>query len=96
VPDIKIDVEQLASAGRQVGDQAEDMAAEFLSADNRIQAAQHGWVGVSAAALRARMARWLPASPGLVGKVSEHGFALQTAAVWHAAAEAQRAQNREA
>ncbi|MEM6109519.1 WXG100 family type VII secretion target [Mycobacterium sp. 050272] len=89
--DIKIDVEQLTVSGRQVSDQAEDLAAGFLTADNRIEAAQYGWAGTSALALSARVARWLPESQALVGKVGDHGFALQDAAVLHAAAEAQRA-----
>lgn len=92
VPDIEIDVEQLASAGRHVSGQAEDLAAGFLSADNRLEAAQYGWAGASATALRARMARWLPTSQALVGRVGAYGFALATAAVQHAAGETQRAQ----
>jgi WXG100 family type VII secretion target len=91
VPDIKIDLEQLMSSGRHVSGQAEDLASGFLSADNRIEAAQYGWAGASATALTARMARWLPASQALVGKVGDHGFALQNAAVQHAAAEEERA-----
>ncbi|WP_245604703.1 WXG100 family type VII secretion target [Mycobacterium genavense] len=90
--DINIDVEQLTSSGRQVSGQAEDLAAGFLAADNRIEAAQYGWAGMSSMALSARVARWLPVSQALVGRVGEHGFALQDAAVAHAAAEAQRAQ----
>ena len=90
--DIKIDVEQLTASGRHASGQAEDLAAGFLTADNRMEAAQYGWAGTSATALSARAARWLPVSQALVGKVGDHGFALQDAAVQHAAAEAQRAQ----
>lgn len=90
--DINIDVEQLTSSRRQVSGQAEDLAAGFLAADNRIEAAQYGWAGMSSMALSARVARWLRVSQALVGRVGEHGFALQDAAVAHAAAEAQRAQ----
>ncbi|BBY21315.1 hypothetical protein [Mycobacterium stomatepiae] len=90
--DIKIDVEQLTTSGRHVSGQAEDLAAGFLTADNRMEAAQYGWAGASAAALSTRAARWLPVSQALVGWVGDHGFALQDAAVAHAAAEAQRAQ----
>ncbi|CDO88099.1 hypothetical protein [Mycobacterium triplex] len=90
--DINIDVEQLTSSGRQVSGHAEDLAAGFLTADNRIEAAQYGWAGISAMALSARAARWLPVAQALVGRVGDHGFALQDAAVAHAAAEAQRAQ----
>jgi uncharacterized protein YukE len=90
--DININVEQLTTSGRQVSGAAEDLAAGFLTADNRMEAAQYGWAGTSALALSARAARWQPVSQALVGKVGEHGFALQDAAVQHAAAEAQRAQ----
>ncbi|WAC89717.1 WXG100 family type VII secretion target [Mycobacterium sp. Aquia_213] len=92
MPDIKIDVEQLTTSGRQVSGHAEDLAAGFLTADNRMEAAQYGWTGTSATALSARAARWLPVSQALVGKVGDHGFALQDAAVQHAIAEAARAQ----
>ncbi|MEE6139567.1 WXG100 family type VII secretion target [Mycobacterium sp. 050128] len=88
---MKIDVEQLTVSGRQVSDQAEELAAGLLTSDNRIEAAQYGWAGRSAVALSARAARWLPVAQALVGKVGDHGFALQDAAVLHAAAEAQRA-----
>ncbi|MCV7408789.1 hypothetical protein AWC05_07665 [Mycobacterium florentinum] len=88
---MKIDVEQLTASGRQVSGQAQDLAAGFLTADNRLEAAQYGWAGMSATALSARAARWLPVSQALVGRVGDHGFALQDAAVAHAAAEEQRA-----
>ncbi|ULP44263.1 WXG100 family type VII secretion target [Mycobacterium lentiflavum] len=91
VCDINIDVDQLTVSGRQVSDQAEELAAGLLTADNRIEAAQDGWAGTSAVALSARAARWLPVAQALVRKVGEHGFALQDAAVAHAAAEAERA-----
>lgn len=89
--DITINVEQLTSSGRQVSGRAEDLATGFLTADNRMEAAQYGWAGSSAVALRVRAARWLPASRVLVGEVADHGFALQDAAVQHAAGEAERA-----
>jgi uncharacterized protein YukE len=91
VSDININVEQLTSSGSQVSGQAEDLATGFVAADNRMEAAQYGWAGTSATALSARAARWLPASRALVAKVGDHGFALQDAAVQHAAAEAERA-----
>ncbi len=89
---LDIDVKQLLSSGRQVTGQAQDLATGFLSADNRVEAARYGWTGASAMALNTRMARWLTASQALVAKAGDHGFALQDAAVQHAAAEAQRAQ----
>jgi uncharacterized protein YukE len=91
VSDINIDAEQLTFSGSQVSGQAEDLATGFVAADNRMEAAQYGWAGTSATALSARAARWLPVSRTLVGKVGDHGFALQDAAVQHVAAEAERA-----
>ncbi|MCV7075409.1 WXG100 family type VII secretion target [Mycobacterium szulgai] len=89
---LDVDLEQLMSSGRHASGQAEDLATAFLSADNRVEAAQYGWAGASAMVLIARMARWLTASQALIGKVADHGFALQDAAAQYAAAEAQRAQ----
>ncbi|WP_224770082.1 WXG100 family type VII secretion target [Mycobacterium simulans] len=89
---LDVDLEQLMSSGRHASGQAEDLASGFLSADNRVEAAQYGWTGASAMALNARMAHWLTASQALVAKLGDHGFAMQDAAVRYAAAEAQRAQ----
>lgn len=90
VSELNIDLEQLTTSGRHVSGQAQDLAAGFLTADNRMEAARYGWAGTSATALSARAARWLPVSRALVSRVGEHGFALQDAAVAHAAAEGER------
>ena len=56
--------------------QGEDLASAHLSSDNRIMAAQSGWVGSSAAALHTRTATWLEASRRLVTRVGDHATDL--------------------
>ena len=46
----QLDLEALAHSAAQVSGQGEDLATAHLSSDNRMVAAQSGWVGSSAAA----------------------------------------------
>ncbi len=70
----RVDLEALARSVAQVSEQGEDLAGAHLSSDNRIAAAQVGWVGASAAALHARTANWLETSRTLLTRVG--GLAL--------------------
>ncbi len=81
--------EWTCSAAHVTG-QAADLASGHLSSDDQIAVAQDGWQGLSALALNARMDQWLQRSTALLTQVGEHAFALQEAAVQHAAAEAER------
>jgi uncharacterized protein YukE len=47
----RVDLEALARSAAHVSGQGEDLATAHLSADNRMAAAQSGWVGSSALAL---------------------------------------------
>ncbi len=72
----RVDVEALASSAAHVAGQGEDLATAHLSSDNRIVAAQSGWVGSSALALNAKTATWLEASRRLVTSVGDHATDL--------------------
>jgi uncharacterized protein YukE len=70
----QIDLEALVRSAAHVNGQGEDLASAHLSSDNRIAAAQSGWVGSSAAALSTRTATWLETSRRLLTRVGEHAL----------------------
>jgi WXG100 family type VII secretion target len=73
---LRVDLEALASSAAHVTGQGEDLATAHLSSDNRIVAAQSGWVGSSALALSAKTAAWLETSRRLVTRVGDHAMEL--------------------
>jgi uncharacterized protein YukE len=83
----RIDLEALACAAAQVSAHGEDLASAHLSSDNRIAAAQPGWVGDSAAALDSRTACWLETSRRLLARVGEHALDLNNDGIGFAAME---------
>jgi len=72
----RLDLEALGSSAAHVTGQGEDLASAHLSADNRLTAAQSGWVGSSALALNAKTATWLETSRTLVTSVGDHATDL--------------------
>ncbi len=70
----RLDLEVLAHSAAQVSGQGEDLASAHLSSDNRIAAAQSGWVGRSALALSTKTATWLEDSRRLLTRVGEHAL----------------------
>lgn len=72
----RVDLDALASSAAHVIGQGEDLATAHLSSDNRIVAAQSGWVGSSALALNAKTATWLETSRSLVTSVGDHATDL--------------------
>src|ERR1700761_3236211 len=70
------DLEALASSAAHVTGQDEALASAHLSSDNRIVAAQSGWVGSSALAMNAKTAAWLETSRRLVTNVGDHATDL--------------------
>ncbi|HWF68904.1 MAG TPA: WXG100 family type VII secretion target [Mycobacterium sp.] len=72
----RVDLEALAGSAAQVSEHGEALASAHLSSDNRIAAAQSGWVGDSAAALHIRTASWLQTSRRLLTSVGDHALDL--------------------
>jgi WXG100 family type VII secretion target len=72
----RVNLEALASSASHVAGQGEDLATAHLSSDNRIVAAQSGWVGSSALAMNAKTAAWLETSRRLVTNVGDHATDL--------------------
>lgn len=87
----RVDLETLAASAAHAGGQGEDLAVAHLSSDNRIEAAQPGWVGSSGAALNARVMAWAVTSRTLLSRVGEHALGLHNAAIGFAAAEREHA-----
>ena len=68
----RLDLEALACSAAHVIGQGEDLATAHLASDNRLVAAQSGWVGSSSAALLAKTADWLETSRRLLTSVGAH------------------------
>ena len=82
-----VELEALASSAAHVAGQGEDLANAHLSSDDRIAAAQSGWVGASAVALRATTATWSDASRRLLTRVGGHALDLSNDGIDFAAAQ---------
>lgn len=83
----RVDLEALGSSAAHVTGQGEDLATAHLSSDNRLAAAQSGWVGSSAAALDSKTAQWLQVSRRLVSSIGEHAMHLNQDGIDFAAME---------
>ena len=73
---IRVDPDQLRSAAVHIDGQGEDLLVGYSSVHSRIEAAQSGWAGRSAAALSARLAEWQATVAGIHARVSDHGTAM--------------------
>jgi uncharacterized protein YukE len=83
----RVDVAALAASAAQVAGLGEDVAIAHLASDNRIVAAQSGWVGASAIALNTTVAEWLQASRRLLARLGDHALDLTNDGMHFAAAE---------
>ncbi|UQX09471.1 WXG100 family type VII secretion target [Candidatus Mycobacterium methanotrophicum] len=83
----RVDLEALAASAAQVSRHGEELASAHLSSDNRIAAAQPGWVGDSAAALQLRTASWRQTSRRLLTSVGDHALQLNNDGIDFAAME---------
>jgi hypothetical protein len=88
----QVDLEALTCSTAHVTGQGENLTTAHLSSDNRIVAAQSGWVGTSAAALDVRMAAWLETSRRLLSRFSDHALDLSNDRINFAAIEQENAQ----
>jgi len=88
----RLDLESLASSAAHVTGQGEDLATAHLSSDNRLVAAQSGWVGSSSAALHTKTAEWLETSRKLVTSIGDHATDLNQDGIDFAAMEREHAE----
>lgn len=88
----RVDLEALAHSAAQVTGQGEDLASAHLSSDNRMAAAQSGWVGSSALALSTKTATWLEDSRRLLTSVGEHALNMHNDGIDFSATERDNAE----
>jgi WXG100 family type VII secretion target len=89
---LRVNHEDMVGSAIHVTGQGEDLAMGHLASDNRMESAQAGWQGTSAAALAAKLADWQPKSKVLLARVADHAQGLHTAAAAYAAMEEDNAQ----
>ena len=77
---LRVNIEDLAASAVAVTGLAEDVASRHSAADDRIDAAQSGWQGQSAATLADRAQQWLQDGRDGVARLSDHAQALHTSA----------------
>ena len=77
---LRVTIEDLAASGTAVTGHGEDLAVAHCASDARIDAAQPGWQGESAAALAAKVATWSQNSAALLARMRDHAHGLHTSA----------------
>ncbi len=77
---LRVNVEDLAAAGVAVSGHGEHMAIEHAAAASRIDAAQVGWQGLSAAAMTVLSERWLATTNAQLERLRDHAQGLHASA----------------
>ncbi|BBX47582.1 hypothetical protein GCM10009641_17800 [Mycobacterium cookii] len=88
----RVDLAALAASAARIAGVGEDVATAHLTSDNRIAAAQSGWVGLSATALNIAVAEWLQASRRMLTRLGDHALELTDDGMRLAAEENERAE----
>ncbi len=78
--DMRVDLVTLHASAGQIDGSADDLRAQHGSANERIAAAQAGWIGASAAALTAKTAQWEEESASHYTELVKHGHDFRSAA----------------
>jgi uncharacterized protein YukE len=89
---LRVDLAALVYSAAHANGQGEDLAIAHAISDSRMEAAQPGWAGDSAAAMVARMDVWLATSKALLMRVGEHALGLNSDAIKFTAMEQQNAE----
>lgn len=77
---LRVSIDDLAASAVAITGHGEDLAVAHCAAEARIDAAQVGWQGQSAAALAAKAAQWAQDSAALLARLSGHAQALHASA----------------
>ncbi|WP_197380792.1 WXG100 family type VII secretion target [Mycolicibacterium mengxianglii] len=77
---LKVNVEDLVASGVTVTGHGEDVAMKHNAADTRIETAQGGWQGRSAASMTLRLAAWSTTTTALLTRLSDHAQGLHSCA----------------
>jgi WXG100 family type VII secretion target len=78
--DMRVDPVTLRASAGQIDVSADDLRAQHGSAHERIAAAQAGWIGASAVALKATEAQWEEESAAHYTELVKHGQHFRSAA----------------
>jgi len=78
---IRVVPEDLLISGSQVESHAADVEAGHAASDARIQAAQAGMVGMSSAAVEAKLAQWQATTAALTARLRDHAEAFTTSGI---------------
>lgn len=70
--ELRVNPPDIHQSGMEIGDIAATMKSAFVDCDARINSAQSGWVGSSAAALTSMAAEWLQATNDHDQSLIEH------------------------
>jgi uncharacterized protein YukE len=92
---IRADLEQLALSAHQADVQGEELTVGHATAHGRMDAAQVGWVGLSAPSMAAKLAKWQATVAGLQARVIEHGRDLHHTAFTYSTTDESSAENIE-
>ncbi|MBS4728040.1 WXG100 family type VII secretion target [Mycobacterium sp. SM1] len=76
---LRVDPVDLRLSADRMGAHHGDLRAAHMGADREIEDAQAGWVGASAAALRAKFAEWQAVTERLCGGIADHEQAFLVA-----------------
>jgi uncharacterized protein YukE len=77
---LKVNIEDLVASGVTVTGHGEDVAMKHCTADTRVETAQAGWQGQSAASMTLRLAAWSATTTALLTQLSDHAQGLHTCA----------------
>ncbi|MBB3606376.1 WXG100 family type VII secretion target [Mycolicibacterium sp. BK556] len=89
---LRVNIEHLAASGIAVTSHGEDVGTTHDAAAGRIDAAQAGWQGVSAAAMVLLSEQWVGTTSALVTRLSDHAQELRTGGQGFAAMEQRHSQ----
>ncbi len=92
---LRVSPEDLVTSGLVVTGHGEDVATKHAAADGRIEAAQAGWRGLSAAAMSVRAQTWLGTTTALLTRMSDHAQALHASAQGFAQMDAENSRELE-
>lgn len=77
---LRVNIEDLVASGVAVTGHGEEVATTHAAGANRIDAAQMGWQGVSAAAMTVLSEQWSATTAALLSRLSDHAQGLHSSA----------------
>jgi len=79
--EVRVTPEDLVESGSHVDIHANSMYAQHTQAHGRIESAQTGWTGQSAAAMSAKAAEWQATTTALFARLTDHAETFRSSAL---------------